>query len=85
MTVVLLAHPERNIAARVQSRENVTDRRRIISLDATIGLMAKFKPVRPSGKKSPRPNGAAGCVIFILLLMVGVMIFLYLVMRGNAN
>ena len=47
--------------------------------------MAKFKPVRPSGKKSSRPNGAAGCVILILLMMVGVMVFLYLVMRGNAN
>jgi len=82
---VFWAHPERNSAARVGSRETVTDRRRIISLDATIGLMAKYKPVRPSGKKSPRPNGAAGCVILILLLMVGVMIFLYLVMRGNAN
>jgi len=63
----------------------IAHRSRVISLDATIGLMAKYKPVRPSGKKSPRPHGAAGCVILILLMMVGVMVFLYLVMRSNAN
>ena len=47
--------------------------------------MAKFKPVRAAGKKTARPQGAAGCVVMILLIMVGVMIFLYLVMKSNAN
>ena len=47
--------------------------------------MAKFKPVRAGAKKTARPQGAAGCVIMILLIMIGVMVFLYLVMRGNAN
>ena len=47
--------------------------------------MAKFKPVRAHAKSATRPQGAAGCVILILLIMVGVMVFLYLVMRGNAN
>ena len=44
--------------------------------------MGKFKPVRAKGKKSTRPQGAAGCVILILLIMVGVMVFLFLVMKS---
>ena len=47
--------------------------------------MGKFKPVRPGSKKSSRPQGAAGCVVMILLIMFGVMAFLYLVMKSNAN
>ena len=58
---------------------------RLISLDATIGFMAKFKPVRANARKTARPQGAAGCVVLILLIMVGVMVFLYLVMKSNAN
>jgi len=57
---------------------------RLISHDATIGFMAKFRPIRANAKTS-RPQGAAGCVILILLIMVGVMVFLYLVMKSNAN
>src|ERR1035438_1764290 len=60
-------------------------RDRIISHDATIGVMAKFRPVRAHAKPAARPQGAAGCVILILLIMVGVMVFLYLVMKSNAN
>jgi hypothetical protein len=59
--------------------------RRIVSHDATIGVMAKFRPVRANAKPAARPQGAAGCVILILLIMVGVMVFLYLVMKSNAN
>src|ERR1035437_705094 len=59
--------------------------RRIISHDATIGFMARFRPVRANAKKTARPQGAAGCVVLILLIMVGVMVFLYLVMKSNAN
>src|ERR1035437_1829862 len=59
--------------------------RRIISHDATIEVMAKFRPVRANAKATARPQGAAGCVILILLIMVGVMVFLYLVMKSNAN
>ena len=47
--------------------------------------MGKFKPVRANAKKATRPQGAAGCVVMILLIMVGVMFFLYLVMKSNAN
>ncbi|MCX6631240.1 MAG: hypothetical protein NTW28_26815 [Candidatus Solibacter sp.] len=47
--------------------------------------MAKFRPVRASAKRTGRPQGAAGCVILMLLIMVGVMVFLYLVMKSNAN
>jgi hypothetical protein len=47
--------------------------------------MARFKPVRANAKKTTRPQGAAGCVILILLIMVGVMAFLYLVMKSNGN
>jgi hypothetical protein len=60
-------------------------RDRIISHDATIGAMARFKPIRANAKKTARPQGAAGCVILILGIMVGVMVFLYLVMKSNAN
>ena len=56
--------------------------RRNISHDATIALMGKFKLAGSKGKKSARPQGAAGCVILILLTMVGVMVFLYLVMKS---
>ena len=54
----------------------------ILSHDATIALMGKFKLAGGKGKKTQRPQGAAGCVILILLLMVGVMVFLYLVMKS---
>lgn len=47
--------------------------------------MGKFRPVRANAKKTARPQGAAGCVILILAIMVGVMVFLYLVMKSNAN
>jgi DNA mismatch repair protein MutH len=70
------------------ARANMQDNRnwgRLISLDATIGFMAKFRPIRANAKKTTRPQGAAGCVILILLIMVGVMVFLYLVMKSNAN
>jgi hypothetical protein len=69
-------------SANAQARRN---REPIISHDATIGVMAKFRPVRAHAKTAARPQGAAGCVILILLLMVGVMVFLYLVMKSNAN
>ncbi|HXA49980.1 MAG TPA: hypothetical protein VNV86_06745 [Candidatus Acidoferrum sp.] len=46
--------------------------------------MAKFRPVRPKARKGPVPQGAIGCVVLILLAMVGMMVFLYFVMR-NAN
>jgi hypothetical protein len=69
-------------SASTQATEN---KRRIISHDATIGVMARFRPVRANAKKTTRPQGAAGCVILILLIMVGVMVFLYLVMKSNAN
>ena len=48
----------------------------------TIALMAKFKPVRPKGKSVPRPQGAVGCVVLVLLLMLGVLIFLYMAMSN---
>jgi hypothetical protein len=44
--------------------------------------MGKFKLAGSKGRKSPRPQQAAGCVILILLMMVGVMVFLYLVMKS---
>ncbi len=55
---------------------------RNISHDATIALMGKFKLAGSKGKKTARPQQAAGCVILILLIMVGVMVFLYLVMKS---
>jgi hypothetical protein len=75
-------------ARRHEARESAQTRiiaRRIVSHDATIGVMAKFRPVRAKAKSTARPQGAAGCVIVILLIMVGVMVFLYLVMKSNAN
>ena len=49
--------------------------------------MAKFRPAgsKSRAKKAGSPQGAAGCVVLILLVMVGVMVFLYLVMKSNAN
>ena len=44
--------------------------------------MGKFKLAGSRGKKTTRPQGAAGCVVLILLIMVGVMVFLYLVMKS---
>jgi hypothetical protein len=51
----------------------------------TIALMGKFKPVRAKTKAAPRPQGAVGCVVLVLLLMIGVVVFLYLVMTSHAN
>lgn len=53
--------------------------------DATIALMARFKPVRGRPKGPVKPQGALGCVILLLLIMVGVMVFLYFVMRSHAS
>jgi len=47
--------------------------------------MGKFKPVRPKTKSAPRPQGAVGCVVLVLLLMLGVLVFLYLVMSSHAS
>ena len=47
--------------------------------------MARFKPVRGRPKESVKPQGALGCVILLILIMVGVMVFLYFVMRSNAS
>jgi hypothetical protein len=50
--------------------------------------MARFKPIRPGGgssRKTKSPQGAIGCVILILLGIIGVMFFMYLAMTGNAN
>lgn len=52
---------------------------------ANIALMAKYKPVRAKPKTSPRPQGAVGCVVLIILIMFAVMIFLYLVMKSHAS
>jgi hypothetical protein len=73
------AHPASAATARAAANWN-----RVISHDATIGLMAKFKPVRAKARKGPAPQGAIGCVVLILLGMVGMMVFMYFVMR-NAN
>jgi hypothetical protein len=51
----------------------------------TIAFMAKFKPVRAKTKAMPRPQGAIGCVVLVILLMIGVGIFLYLVMTSHAS
>jgi hypothetical protein len=47
--------------------------------------MAKFKPVRAKTKAMPRPQGAVGCVVLVILLIIGVGIFLYLVMTSHAS
>ena len=47
--------------------------------------MAKFKPVRVKPRTPARPQGAVGCVVLILLIMVGVMVFLYFAMKYNAS
>jgi hypothetical protein len=44
--------------------------------------MGKFKLAGATGTQTARPHGPAGCDILILLIMVGVMVFLYLVMKS---
>ena len=70
-------------AQRISGRSAI--RGRMISHDANIALMAKFKPVRLKSKTAPRPQGAVGCVVLIIVLMFGIMVFLYLVMKSNAS
>jgi hypothetical protein len=47
--------------------------------------MAKYKPVRAKSKSPARPQGAVGCVILLILIMFGIMAFLYLVMKSHAS
>jgi hypothetical protein len=47
--------------------------------------MAKFKPVRAKPKDVPRPQGAVGCVVLVILLIIGVGLFLYFVMTSHAS
>jgi len=47
--------------------------------------MAKYRPVRAKSKSPTRPQGAVGCVVLLILIMFGVMFFLYLVMKSNAS
>ena len=47
--------------------------------------MAKFKPARAKTKGPMPPQGAVGCVVLIIVLMFGIMAFLYLVMKSNAS
>jgi hypothetical protein len=47
--------------------------------------MAKFKPARGKRRSTAPPPGALSCVVLVILLILGVMVFMYLVMRGHAN
>jgi len=47
--------------------------------------MAKFKPVRMKPKSAAPPQGAVGCVILLLLILLGGMVFLYFVMSSHAT
>jgi hypothetical protein len=51
----------------------------------TIALMGKFKPVRGKAKTRPVPQGGLPCVILVIVGMLLVMLFLYFVMKNNAN
>ena len=70
--------------AAAQMRMANANRGRVIRHDANIALMAKFKPVRAKPKRTGPPQGAVGCVVLIVLAILGVMLFMYFVMR-NAN
>ena len=70
-------HAERAANRGKQARRFMTD--------ATIALMAKFKPVRGrKGKPVGPPQGAVSCVILVVAGMLLVMFFMYFVMK-NAN
>jgi hypothetical protein len=48
--------------------------------------MGKFKPVRGrKGKAAGPPQGAVSCVVLVVVGMLLVMLFMYFVMRNNAN
>jgi hypothetical protein len=51
--------------------------------DATIALMAKFKPIRPKPRSAPPPKAGLPCVILVILGMFLVMLILYLMMAGQ--
>jgi hypothetical protein len=52
--------------------------------DATIRVMAKFKPVRGKKKASPAPPGGLPCVILVIAGIALMMLFLYYVLT-HAN
>ncbi|GEM_PF-829253 len=47
--------------------------------------MAKFKPARGKAKRTAPPPGAVSCVVLILVGILLVMLFMYFVLRSNAN
>jgi uncharacterized integral membrane protein len=47
--------------------------------------MGKYKPVRGKAKTSRVPQGGLPCVILVIVGMLLVMLFLYFVMKNNAN
>ena len=53
-------------------------------MDATIGLMARYKLAGKKGQRPPAPKAGLPCVVLALLGFILVMLFLYFAMRGFA-
>jgi uncharacterized integral membrane protein len=51
----------------------------------TIEFMGKFKLARGKAKATRVPQGGLPCVILVIVGMLLVMLFLYFVMKNNAN
>jgi hypothetical protein len=47
--------------------------------------MAKFKPARGRKTQAGPPQGAVTCVVLVIAGMLLVMLFMYFVMKNNAN
>jgi hypothetical protein len=50
--------------------------------NATIALVAKFKPAKPKKKNVPAPQGAIPCIILVILVIAAVMLMLVFVMKS---
>jgi hypothetical protein len=52
--------------------------------DATIAVMAKFKPAKKKAKGPAAPPGGLACVVILVIILLVGMLFLIYVM-GHAN
>jgi hypothetical protein len=47
--------------------------------------MAKFKPAKAKKPSAPAPQGAIPCVVLVILVIAGVMLLLFFVMKSSSG
>jgi hypothetical protein len=47
--------------------------------------MAKFKPAKAKKQTAPAPQGAIPCVVMVILVIAGVMLLLFFVMKSSGS